>query len=110
MGDCRHKHFPECKQGVQPSPDLVINQLLLDDNPALHVPLSFAQLALCAPQLSCQLSCISLKPAACNVLYDQYLNADVDELQVGHVAICLAEKSTALASVAVVCSTWTLRK
>jgi hypothetical protein len=66
--DCRHKDFPECKQGVQRSLDLVINQLLVDDNPALDIPLSFAQLALGAPQLSCQLGCLNLKPAACNAL------------------------------------------
>ncbi len=66
--DCRHQDLPDCKQCLQRSPDLVINQLLVHDNPALHVPLSFAQLALCAPQLSCQLSCLNLQPAACKVL------------------------------------------
>jgi hypothetical protein len=60
--------MPKCKQGVRRSPDLVVNQLLVDNDPALHIPLSFAQLALGAPQLSCQLGCLNLKPAACKVL------------------------------------------
>ncbi len=64
--NCRHKQLPECKQGVQRSPDLVINQLLVDNDPALDIPLRFAQLALSASQLCCQLSCLNLIPAACN--------------------------------------------
>ncbi len=56
------------KQGLRRSLDLVTNQLLVDDNPALHIPFSFAQLALSAPQLSCQLGCLNLKPAECKVL------------------------------------------
>ena len=60
-------------QGQQRTPDLVINQLLVDHNPALDIPLSFAQLALGAPQLSCQLGCLNLKPAACKDCHDRYL-------------------------------------